>query len=169
MKPTILKFTLFLFLLCSVSAYANGFFDNPSPDALTSTVLTATAVGGLASLAREKCTITPDEIKALEAKYGKIKILSIVIDEPIRDDQGNTLDPGEVYHFALRRPDAGHAKMLMKYAGDGEIEKFITLAIKNLVVAGDLEKIESDGLVYMALSDQLQKILKPYQSFLTNA
>lgn len=115
----------------------------------------------------ENCSITKTELEALKAKYGKIKIVTVLVEEPQRDADGNVID-GEVYYYAVKRPSKSEVRMLMDYAKRTDIDKYISVAIKNLVVGGDVEALE-DGLVYMGFTQQLEALLKPYQSFLTNA
>lgn len=114
----------------------------------------------------ENCTISTDDLNALKNKYGKIKIITVVIDEPVRDDDGSVIDAGEVYYFAVRRPSQKLMRMLNSLVKDDD--KFISSAVKNLVVGGDMDALD-DGLVYMGIASQLQGVLKPYQSFLTKA
>lgn len=116
----------------------------------------------------ENCSIPKTELDALKAKYGKIKIITVVVEEPVRDDDGNVVS-AEVYYYAARRPDKGQVRMLMDFANKKNEDKFISSAIKNLIVGGDMEALENDGLVYMGIIPQIQGLLKPYQSFLTKA
>ncbi|KAA6347160.1 hypothetical protein EZS27_005329 [termite gut metagenome] len=118
---------------------------------------------------KEHCTIPEPELAALRAKYGKIKILVVVIEPPVLDEEGNATDPGEVYYFAVRRPDPGHIGIIMKYAKNNDLDNYIGSFIKNLIVAGDLEALKNDGLVYLGLSSQMDELLKPYQVFFIGA
>ena len=127
------------------------------------------AIPLMANIVKEQCTISAAELDALKAKYGKIKILSVVIEPPVCDDKGKVTNPGEVYYFAVRRPDQGHVRMLMDYAKKGEIDSYIKAFINNLIVAGDKEVLENDGLVYLGFSSKVDEYLKPYESFLSNA
>lgn len=115
----------------------------------------------------EKCTISKEELDRLKAKYGKVKVITVVVEEPERDADGNVV-ACEAYYFAVRRPDTGQVRMLTSFAKKGDDDKFISSAVKNLVVGGDMEALE-DGLVYMGITVQLQGLLKPYQSFLEKA
>ena len=123
----------------------------------------------LSAYVKENCTISPTEIAELTLKYGKIKILTVVLEPPVYDAEGNITDKGEFYSYAVRRPDPGHIRLLMGYAEKGESDKYVEVAIKNLVIAGDLETLKTDGLVYMGIATQLKDMIKPYQSFLANA
>ncbi len=114
----------------------------------------------------ENCTISKEDLSALKNKYGKIQIITVVIDEPQRDEEGAVIYVGEVYYFAVRRPTQKLMRMLKSLANDDD--NFISSAIKNLVVGGDMDALD-DGLVYMGITSQLQNVLKPYQSFLTKA
>lgn len=133
---------------------------------LTAMALPAVALG---AFVKDNCSISAIELEQLKAKYGKIKILSVVIEPPVFDDKGQIVDKGEIYYYAVRRPDPGHVRMLMNYAKNGDINKYIEVAIKNLIVAGDMDALEKDGLVYMGVTAQLEEVLKPYQSFLAGA
>lgn len=115
----------------------------------------------------EKCTISKEDLNRLKAKYGKVKVITVVVEEPERDADGNVV-ACEAYYFAVRRPDQGQVRMLTSFAKKGDEDKFVSSAIKNLVVGGDMEALE-DGLVYMGITIQLQGLLKPYQSFLAKA
>ncbi len=114
-----------------------------------------------------KCSIPTDELNALKNKYGKIKVVSVVPEEPSRDAEGNILNC-EVYFFALRRPNKGQVRMLTSFAKQRKEDEFIESAIKNLVVGGDMEALE-DGIVYMGVASQIDRLLKPYESFLVSA
>ncbi len=114
----------------------------------------------------ENCTISKEDLSALKNKYGKIQIITVVIDEPVRDEEGAVIDAGEVYYFVSRRPTQKLIRMLKSLAKDED--KFISSAVKNLVVGGDMDALD-DGLVYIGIASQLQSILKPYTSFLTKA
>ena len=127
------------------------------------------AIVPLATFVKDNCTISPTELTSLALKYGKLKILTVVIEAPVYDDNGNLTDKGEFYSYAIKRPDPGHVRMLMDFAQKGEIDKYINGFIKNLVVAGDTEALEKDGLVYLGFSAEVDNFLKPYESFLANA
>ncbi len=116
---------------------------------------------------KENCTISKTELDALKAKYGKVKIITVVIEEPERDDAGNVV-ACEAYYFVVCRPSKSQVRMLTALAQKGDDDKFVSSAIKNLVVGGDTSALE-DGLVYMGITTQLQGLLKPYTSFLTKA
>ena len=59
--------------------------------------------------------------------------------------------------------------MMMDFAKKGKTEEYIECFIKNIVVAGDVEKLKTDGLVYLGLSSEVDNFLKPYESFLAKA
>jgi hypothetical protein len=123
----------------------------------------------LATVVREACPIAKVELDALKQKYGKIKILSVVIEPPVYDDGGKITEKGEAYYFVVRRPDAGHVRLLMDYAKKGDLDNYVKSFINNLIIAGDKTILETDGLVYLGLSSQIDEFLKPYKSFLSNA
>lgn len=171
------------------------------------------AVLPLAVYVKENCTIPAAELAELTGKFGKLKILTVMVEPPlykliytgdiydakgehiskdrlINDsgyfdfkgdlyDKGKKLipttdlcelvDKGEFYSYAVRRPDASMVRMLVDFVEKGENQKYIDAAIKNLVVGGDLERIQTDGMVYMGITAELKGVLKPYNSFLEKA
>ena len=112
--------------------------------------------------------ITEPEISALKAKYKHISIATVVVIPEQKDEKGKIVQTEESYQFAIRRPDRGHISMLMPLAEKKEIGEFADIAVKNLVVGGDLDALE-DGLVYMGVVAQLKEVIMPYQSFLAKA
>lgn len=177
MKPFRFKF----FLLLAVMALAfSPFVDAAVIDPVTHFVenmsfqdmglsAVSLAVVPLAVYVRENCSIDAAQIAELTLKYGKIKILTVVVEPPTYNDKGAITDTGEFYSYAVRRPDAGMVRMLVDFAEKGENQKYIDAAIKNLVIAGDMERIQSDGVVYMGITAQLKDVLRPYESFLEKA
>ncbi len=113
-------------------------------------------------------SITPDLIYDMKVKYGKIKIITVVVEEAEKDDDGLEVTPPETYQFLVRRPDRGLIKMLLPLAESRKIDEFSEKAVKNLVVGGDTDKLE-DGLVFMGVVSQLRTMISPAQSFLSNA
>jgi len=131
--------------------------------------MAAVVIAPLATYVKDNSTISPTELADLALKYGKIKILSVVLEAPTYDDNGVLTEPGEFYNYACRRPDQGTIRMMMDFAKKGKTEEYIECFIKNIVVAGDVEKLKTDGLVYLGLSTEVDNFLKPYQSFLAKA
>lgn len=88
--------------------------------------------------------ITPDENAAFEAKYGKqyISDLSIEVD-------------GEKYQYVVRKPDRAVLKLIGKYAVENNVEKVNEALIKNCVLAGDMEALDKDGAVYLAVLNEI--------------
>ena len=123
----------------------------------------------LATIVKEQCSIAQSELDALKAKYGKIKIISVVIEPPVYETDGTVTDKGEVYYFAVRRPDTSHVRLLMDYVKKSDLDGYVNAFIKNLVVAGDTQALKDDGLVYLGFQTKIDEFLKPYQSFLANA
>lgn len=95
-------------------------------------------------------------VEAAKLKYKHVQVLTVEID---KDEQ---------YEFLVRRPDRGLIKMLLPLAQDGKLDEFSDKAVKNLVVGGDTDSLD-DGLVFMGVVQQLQKIIAPAQSFLSKA
>ena len=85
------------------------------------------------------------------------------------NDLCEIVDKGEFYSYAVRRPDSSMVRMLVDFVEKGENQKYIDAAIKNLVVGGDLERIQTDGMVYMGITAELKGVLRPYNSFLEKA
>lgn len=175
-----LKFKLLLFMavlataffsFCDVNACNSvmHFANNVSVDHVMMATVAIVSIPSISNYVKDNCTITADQINDLKAKYGKIKILTVIIEPPVYDDNGKLIDKGEFYSFAVRRPDPGIVRMLMEFAEKGETEKYVEAAIKNLVVGGDLDVLKTDGLVYMGITTQLKDLIKPYNSFLANA
>lgn len=113
-------------------------------------------------------SITPEMLQDLKLKYGKIKIITVVVEEEEKDKKGKVINEGEKYQFLVRRPDKGLINMLLPLAERREIDQFAEKGIKNLIVGGDMEALE-DGLVYMGVVSKLQKMIAPAASFLGNA
>jgi len=131
--------------------------------------MAAVALVPLSKYVKDNCTITPDEIAALSVKYDKIKILTVVLESPTYDDEGNLTDKGEFYSYACRRPDQGTIRLMMGYVKKGDTDSYIECFIKNIIIAGNTDILKTDGLVYLGLSSEVDNFLKPYQSFLEKA
>ena len=126
----------------------------------------------IAAYVKTNCSIDTDKIAELTRKYGKIKILSVVIEAPVYDDAGNITDPGEIYYFAVKRPDLGTVRMMTDYIKNDESDKYINSFINNCIVAGDLDKVKgetADGIVWLGLASKVDEYLKPYGAFLDKA
>lgn len=180
MKPIKFKFLLLLavmafaftpFVDASIIQPATHFVQNLSPGdmGLSFASLAIVPAIPLGLYVKENCTIPAKELADLALKYGKIKILTVVVDPPTYNDAGELTDKGEFYSYAVRRPDAGMVRMLVDYAEKGENQKYIDAAIKNLIVGGDIELIQTDGVVYMGITAQLKDVLRPYDTFLDKA
>ena len=113
-------------------------------------------------------SITQAQIDDLKIKYGKIKIITVVAEEGEKDEQGNPVSPDEVYQFLVRRPDRSMIKMLLPLAESRQLDEFADKAVKNLVIGGDIDKLD-DGIVFMGVVSQLKEMISPAQSFLSNA
>jgi hypothetical protein len=98
--------------------------------------------------------VTQAEFSALQAKYGKLYVIDVLID----DD--------ETYQFILRRPTRQHMEMMESYKND--TGKINDLVIKNLVIAGDMEALD-DGIVYARLMAETGKIVTQASAFLYRA
>ena len=112
--------------------------------------------------------VTPDIIQEMKLKYGKVKILTVVADEAVFDDDGNETEPEEVYYFMAKRPDRSLMKMFGEKSKSGDYSDFNEALVKNLIVGGDMEALEI-GCVYGGAIKQLAELVKPGQSFLSRA
>lgn len=175
MKP--FKFLLLMAIMAlAITSFADAsiihpatyFVQNMSPVDVGLPVVSIAAIP-IALYVKEHTTITPDLIKELTAKYGKIKIITVVVEPPVYNSDESIKDPGEFYEFAFRRPDAGLIRMLTEYTQKGENQKYIDAVIKNLIVGGDIDKIESDGVVYLGVVSQIKDMMQPYEAFLSKA
>jgi len=99
--------------------------------------------------------VTPDQYEALKAKYGKIYILDVVIDED------------EAYQFVVRRLTRDVQNLIEKYSDDPA--KISDLVIKNLVVAGNENNALDDGIVFKQFSNAIIPIMSAGQSFFGKA
>lgn len=129
----------------------------------------AVAIVPLTKFVKDNSTISTTQLADMVTKYGKIKLLSVVLEPPVYDAEGNITDNGEFYSFAVKRPDPGVVKMMMGYAKAGKADEYVEAFIKNLIVGGDLDALKSNGLVYLGLASQVDVFLKPYESFLEKA
>lgn len=129
-------------------------------------------------------TITEQEISDAKLRYGKVQVLTIVVSEDITEDEkdadgkevkdadGNVqkiiTTPGEKYNVLVRRPDKSTMKMLTSIAASGDNDKFFDCARKNLVVegVGDLDALDSDGIVYMGFITEINNLISPAKAFL---
>ena len=139
-----------------------------SPERAFAASVSIAAVPLLATYVKDNCTIPLTEIAELTGKYGKIKILSVVIEPPVYTGD-EIIDKGEIYYFACKRPDQGTVRLMMDYAKKSDTEAYIKCFIKNIVVGGNVDILDSDGIVYLGLSQQVDNFLKPYESFLSKA
>jgi len=177
MKPIKFKFLLLLavmafafspFVDASVIQPVTHFVQNMSPGDMGLSVASL-AVVPLALYVKENTSITPELVQELTAKYGKIKIITVVIEPPVYDADRNVTDKGEFYQFAVKRPDLGTVRLLMNYAKQGKTDEYLNAFRKNLVVGGDTEILDSDGIVFLGFATKVDEFLKPYESFLANA
>ena len=113
-------------------------------------------------------SISQQLIDDLKLKYQKIKIITVVVEEAESDAEGKEIKPAEQYQFIVRRPDRTLIKLLLPLAEQRKIDEFSEKAVKNLVVAGDMDALD-DGLVFMGVVSQLKQMISPAQSFLSNA
>lgn len=118
---------------------------------LAAAPLAAAAIG---KLNIENLKIPIAEFEQLKAKYGKLYVIDIKMDED------------EIYQFIVRRPTRDLLSALAKNKDD--IDKANELIIKNMVVAGDISTLD-DGLVYGKLMQETAKLMKQGVGFLSKA
>jgi hypothetical protein len=98
--------------------------------------------------------VTQAEFSTLQAKFGKLYVLDIQIDEY------------EGYQFVVRRPTRQHLELIE--ANKNNTGKVNDIIIKNLVVSGN-ESLLEDGIVYARFMVETAKIIKQGNSFLSKA
>jgi len=160
-----------VFTVCDASACSSAihFAQNISTDHVGMATMAGMAIMPLATYVKDNCTISPTDLADLALKYGKIKILTVVLEPPVYDAEGKLTDKGEFYSYAVKRPDSGTVRLLMNYAKQGKTDDYLGAFIKNLVVAGDTETLNKDGIVYLGFAAKVDEFLKPYESFLGHA
>lgn len=100
-----------------------------------------------------KLKIPEAEFRELKAKYGKLYVVDIQVDED------------EAYQFIVRRP----TRVLIEAVADTkDITKTNDMIIKGMVVGGDRDALE-DGLVYSALMSKLGEVMQSASGFLSKA
>jgi hypothetical protein len=98
--------------------------------------------------------VTRQEFETLRAKYGKLYVIDITIDET------------ESYQYILRHPTRQHLELIESHVGD--TSKVNDIVIKNLVVAGDPEAL-NDGVVFAVFNSRAGEIIQQALGFLTKA
>lgn len=98
--------------------------------------------------------ITQDRFVELQAKYGKLYVLDVVIDET------------ESYQFVLRRPDRTTLEAIE--ANRTDTAKVNDMIIKNLLVSDNAQTLD-DGIVYAQFMAQSAKIIRQGSAFLSKA
>ncbi len=101
-----------------------------------------------------KC-VTKEAFESLKAKYGKIYVVDVIIDED------------EKYQFIVRRLTRDVQNLIEKYADDPS--KISDLIIKNLVIAGNENNALDDGIVFKQFSQAIIPIMSAGQSFFGKA
>lgn len=104
---------------------------------------------------REEITaVSPEELKALKAKFKKVYVITVEVDED------------EKYQFLARRPSRALIESIA--AEQGNISKANEAVIENMIIGGDKAALD-DGIVYGAVQKELLKIVELAKSFLTKA
>lgn len=104
--------------------------------------------------AEEITAVSPEEFKALKAKFKKLYLITVQADED------------EKYQFIARRPSRSLIESIAAQP-DNNVGANKAM-IDNMIVGGDKSSLE-DGLVYGAVLTQLGKIVGQAKSFLTKA
>lgn len=162
-----LRFKKFAFLvaigICVLFGAANAAVTVADVGTCSLSDVSFVVAGGYAFLAAPVITefdfetltaVSVQEFTELRAKYGKLYVINIKIDET------------ESYQYILRRPTRQHLEMIESYKND--LSGANNIIIKNLVVAGDREAL-NDGIVYAAFGVEAGKIVGQAQSFLYKA
>lgn len=128
-------------------------------DVASETIGAVLAVAPIAAVAVGKFNvdnlkIPQAEFDKLKAKYGRLYVIDINIDED------------ESYQFIVIRPTRQLLSALAKYKDD--IDKANDMIIKNMVVGGDMEGLD-DGIVYASLMKDIARIIDQGKSFLSKA
>lgn len=137
------KFKFFMLLAILAVAFAPSidaqviqpvahYFSSLSTEHVFAATTSFAAVPLLATFVKDNCTIPVGELAELTNKYGKLQILSVVIEPPTYNEKGELTDKGEIYNFAVKRPDIALIKMLRSYAAENDDQKYIDACIKNL-------------------------------------
>lgn len=122
-------------------------------DGAAMAVVAAGAVTGLKQVDLKKLKIPEAEFQELKAKYGRLYVVDIQVDED------------EAYQFIVRRP----TRILIEAVADTkDIAKTNDMIIKGMVVGGDRKALE-DGLVYSALMSKLGEVMQSASGFLSKA
>lgn len=169
--------------------------------------------------------ITPEIIQEMKTKWGKVKVLDVIVEPAIYDiDEltqadkanlrrldidvdivcnqelgienrvaplmilaacmedakkreivkllppltGELLEEAEHYQFLVKRPDRSTMKIMQDAARKGDVEKANDVAVKNLVIGGDMDALEN-GIVYADLCTKLGEFMQVHKSFLSRA
>lgn len=88
--------------------------------------------------------ITPEQNAAFEAKYGKSRLseLEVAVDDA-------------KYKFLVRKPDRAVLEAIGSHAAKKDVQKINQVLIKNCVLGGDMEALDKDGEVYLAVLDAI--------------
>lgn len=97
--------------------------------------------------------LSADEIKALKDKHGYVEQYDVPLDDQI--------EGGEVASFILIKPSRNVIMAMAKHAQDKNLEKANDVLIKNCVVAGDKDSLDSEKgntEVYLSVLERLGKL-----------
>lgn len=153
-----------IMFICSSGAFCDAalvsnFAHLTSPDVLTDGIASAAVLMSLPVIPTfdiETLTVvTRQEFDALQAKYGKLYVINVEIDE------------SEKHQFIVRRPTRQHLE-LIESCRKKDLSKVNDIIIKNYTVAGDTDAL-NDGIVYSGFVAEIIKITQQVKSFLAKA
>lgn len=104
-------------------------------------------------------TYTQQDIDAFKAKYPRVvREVSVYPSDVEKDENGNPTE--EPVCFLIKKPSQNFIRLIHSKEYSGDADKIADAAIKNCVLAGDMEMLENDGSVYMGLVEQLMALIQ---------
>lgn len=102
---------------------------------------------------------TQQDIDAFKAKYPRVvREVSVYPSDVEKDENGKPTE--EPVHFLIKKPNQNFIRLIQSKEYSGDADKIADAAIKNCVLAGDMEALENDGSVYMGLVEQLMVLIQ---------
>ncbi|MFJ1429490.1 hypothetical protein ACILE2_01630 [Capnocytophaga canimorsus] len=102
---------------------------------------------------------TQQDIEAFKAKYPRVvREVSVYPSDVEKDENGKPTE--EPVHFLIKKPNQNFIRLIQSKEYSGDTDKIADAAIKNCVLAGDMEALENDGSVYMGLVEQLMSLIQ---------
>lgn len=102
---------------------------------------------------------TQQDIDAFKAKYPRVvREVSVYPSDVEKDENGNPTE--EPVCFLIKKPSQNFIRLIQSKEYRGDEGKTADAAIKNCVLAGDMEMLENDGSVYIGLVEQLMALIQ---------